>query len=71
MTDSQQQARAILDQLAFMAFEQCLSIDRQFTHLPARPGMYAIRHRTEGVLLNSRIGAASARGSQPAAATIA
>lgn len=50
MTDSQQQAKAILDQLVFMPFEQCLAIDRQFNHLPVRPGIYAIRHRTEGVL---------------------
>ncbi len=33
-----------------MPFEQCLAIGRQFTHLPARPGIYAIRHRTEGSL---------------------
>ncbi|WP_448570225.1 GIY-YIG nuclease family protein [Trichothermofontia sp.] len=50
MVDVRQQAKAILDQLAFMPFEQCLAIDRQFNHLPTRPGIYAIRHQTEGVL---------------------
>jgi GIY-YIG catalytic domain len=50
MTDSQQQAKVILDRLAFMPFEQCLAIDRQFNHFPARPGIYAIRHRIEGLL---------------------
>lgn len=44
MTDKQQQARLILNRLAFMPFEQCRSIDRKFKHLPARPGIYAIRH---------------------------
>ena len=42
MTDIQQQARAILDQLAFMAFDQCIAINRQFSQLPALPGIYAI-----------------------------
>ncbi len=50
MTDKQQQARLILNRLAFMPFEQCRSIDRKFKHLPARPGIYAIRHQTEGLL---------------------
>jgi excinuclease UvrABC nuclease subunit len=50
MTNIQQSARAILDQLAFTPFDQCLLIDRQFGQLPARPGIYAIRHAVEGLL---------------------
>jgi excinuclease UvrABC nuclease subunit len=50
MTDTQQQAQAILDQLAFMPFDQCLAIDRKFSQLPALPGIYAIRHYTQGLL---------------------
>jgi hypothetical protein len=50
MTDTQQQARLILAELAFMPFDQCLEIDRKFHHFPHRPGIYAIRHHTEGLL---------------------
>ena len=50
MTNVRQQAQNILDHLAFMSFEQCLEVDRQFNHLPSRPGIYAIRHQTEGLL---------------------
>jgi GIY-YIG catalytic domain len=48
--EAQQQAETILTHLAFKPFEQCLSIERNFKHLPSRPGIYAIRHRTEGLL---------------------
>lgn len=50
MTNSQQQAREILDRLVFIEFTRCLEIDRNFRHLPPAPGIYAIRHRTEGLL---------------------
>ena len=50
MTDSQQQAREILDRLVFTDFDLCLEIERTFTHLPHAPGIYAIRHRTDGLL---------------------
>jgi excinuclease UvrABC nuclease subunit len=50
MTDLQQQAREILDRLAFTDFDLCLEIDRTFNHLPRAPGIYAIRHRTDGLL---------------------
>lgn len=47
---SQQQAQAIIDTLAFMPFEQCQPITRDFATFPARPGLYAIRHRLHGLL---------------------
>ena len=50
MTDSQQQATEILDRLVLVSFERCLEIDRNFSHLPHAPGIYAIRHRTDGLL---------------------
>jgi excinuclease UvrABC nuclease subunit len=58
MTDPQQQARAIFDRLAFVEFdspketlrERCSEIDLNFNHLPAVAGIYAIRHRIDGLL---------------------
>jgi hypothetical protein len=51
MSDSiQQEARQILDTLAFTPFEQCHPLSREFANLPSRPGLYAIRHRTDGLL---------------------
>jgi GIY-YIG catalytic domain len=50
MTDSQQQAREILDRLVFTDFDLCLEIDRNFNEFPRVPGIYAIRHRTDGLL---------------------
>jgi hypothetical protein len=46
----QNQARQILDAIAFTPFEQCLPLSREFGGLPARPGIYAIRHKTDGLL---------------------
>jgi GIY-YIG catalytic domain len=51
MTDDiKLEAKAILDTLAFTPFEQCLEITRDFAHFPPCPGVYAIRHRHEGLL---------------------
>lgn len=52
MNDSelQAQARRILDAIAFTPFEQCQPLSREFDNIPARPGIYAIRHRTDGLL---------------------
>ncbi|MBD1925980.1 GIY-YIG nuclease family protein [Trichocoleus sp. FACHB-90] len=44
------QARRILDAIAFTPFEQCQPLSREFGDIPARPGIYAIRHRTDGLL---------------------
>ncbi|MBE9068022.1 GIY-YIG nuclease family protein [Leptolyngbya cf. ectocarpi LEGE 11479] len=46
----QSQARAVLDAIAFTSFEQCQPLSRSFSNIPARPGIYAIRHKTEGLL---------------------
>ncbi|WP_223300809.1 GIY-YIG nuclease family protein [Oscillatoria nigro-viridis] len=49
-SDLQIQARRILDAIAFIPFEQCQPLTRGFETIPARPGIYAIRHRTDGLL---------------------
>jgi hypothetical protein len=48
--DLQAQARNILDAIAFTAFDQCQPLSREFSSLPARPGIYAIRHKNNGLL---------------------
>ena len=51
MPDSiHQEARQILDTLAFTPFEQCQPLSRQFNTIPARVGLYAFRHYSEGLL---------------------
>lgn len=49
-SELQAQARRIIDAIAFTAFEQCQPLSREFENIPARPGIYAIRHRTDGLL---------------------
>jgi excinuclease UvrABC nuclease subunit len=49
-SDLQAQARNILDVIAFTPFEQCQPLSREFSSIPARPGIYAIRHKTDGLL---------------------
>lgn len=47
---TQEHARKILDAIAFMPFEQCQTLNRKFNNIPARPGIYAIRHKTDSLL---------------------
>lgn len=49
-SDLQAKARRILDMIALTPFEQCQPLSCEFSHIPARPGVYAIRHQTEGLL---------------------
>jgi excinuclease UvrABC nuclease subunit len=44
------QARTILDAIAFMPFEECQPLTREFENILPRPGIYAVRHRTDGLL---------------------
>lgn len=46
----QAQARRILNVIAFIPFEQCQSLTREFGSIPSRPGIYAVRHKTDGLL---------------------
>ncbi|MEG4959611.1 MULTISPECIES: GIY-YIG nuclease family protein [unclassified Microcoleus] len=51
MADSiQQEAHQILDTLAFTPFEQCQPLSHNFNTIPSRPGLYAVRHRVDGLL---------------------
>ncbi len=49
-SELQVQARKVLDTIAFMPFEQCQPLTRGFYSLPPRPGIYAVRHRNDGLL---------------------
>jgi GIY-YIG catalytic domain len=49
-SDLQAQARKFLNQIAFISFEECQPLTREFQGIPARPGIYAVRHRVEGLL---------------------
>ena len=49
-SDLQAQARRILDAIAFTPFEECQPLSREFDTLPMRPGIYAIRHKNNGLL---------------------
>lgn len=44
------QARRILDAITFIPFEQCQPLSHEFDSIPTRPGIYAVRHRTNGLL---------------------
>jgi excinuclease UvrABC nuclease subunit len=51
MPDSiQQEARQILNSLAFTPFEQCQLLSRDFDTIPTKVGLYAFRHYSEGLL---------------------
>lgn len=43
-------ARELLQALLLVPFESCASITRNFSDLPATPGLYAVRHRDHGLL---------------------
>ena len=49
-SEIKQQARNVLDAIAFTPFEECQSLDRDFRNIPNLPGIYAIRHKYEGLL---------------------
>jgi hypothetical protein len=48
--ESQQEARAILDSIASIAFDDCVPLSKEFRELPMSAGIYAVRHRTIGIL---------------------
>lgn len=50
MSIAKDQAQGILDRLAFLPFEAGLPIIRNFRSFPELPGIYAVRHCTEGLL---------------------
>ena len=46
----QNQAKSIFDSIAFTPFQQCQPLSRDFSDIPNRPGIYAVRHRFQGLL---------------------
>ena len=50
LSEIKQQARNILDVIAFTLVEECQSLNRDFSNIPDLPGIYAIRHKYEGLL---------------------
>jgi len=44
------EARAILENLSTMSFEDCYPLSRGCLNIPTCPGIYAVRHRDEGIL---------------------
>ena len=49
-SERQKQARNILDAIAFTPFEQCQPLSHDFSEIPDRPGIYAVRHKYQGLL---------------------
>jgi excinuclease UvrABC nuclease subunit len=49
-SEIQNQARNVLDAIALTPFEQCQPLSRDFSDIPDRPGIYAVRHRSQGLL---------------------
>jgi excinuclease UvrABC nuclease subunit len=49
-SELQIQAQGILNEIAFMPFDRCQPLNRELSNIPARPGIYAIRHKTDGLL---------------------
>ena len=47
----QAQARSILNEIAFAPFKHCLPLSPEFEEIPARPGIYAVRHQNGGIAL--------------------
>ncbi|BAU15630.1 excinuclease ABC subunit C [Leptolyngbya sp. NIES-3755] len=44
------EALRILEILTLIKFEECYPLIKTFSNLPARPGIYAVKSRTEGIL---------------------
>ncbi len=46
----QRSAQAILEYLVSVPFEDCISVSKEFRELPMSAGIYAVRHRSLGIL---------------------
>ena len=46
----QQEAQAIVDNLASIPFQDCIPLSKEFRELPMSAGIYAVKHRTIGIL---------------------
>lgn len=55
------EASRILKVLIEMPFDDCCPLTREFNELPPRPGIYAVKHRTQGVLYIGKSGSVKGR----------
>ena len=46
----QQEAQAILHNLASIPFQNCIALSKEFRELPMSAGIYAVKHRAFGIL---------------------
>lgn len=56
-----QEAARLLGVLREMPFQECCPLSREFNELPARPGIYAIKHSTEEILYIGKSGSVRGR----------
>jgi excinuclease UvrABC nuclease subunit len=57
----QLEALRILTVLNEMPFDDCCPLTREFNELPPRPGIYAVKHRTQGILYVGKSGSVKGR----------
>ena len=50
------EALRILEVLNGLEFDNCVPLTREFNELPPRPGIYAVKHRNEGILYIGKSG---------------
>ncbi len=50
------EALRILEVLNDIEFDNCFPLQREFNDLPPRPGIYAVKHSTQGILYIGKSG---------------
>ncbi|MGB7412971.1 MAG: GIY-YIG nuclease family protein [Thermosynechococcaceae cyanobacterium] len=55
------EALRILKLLNEMPFDECCPLTREFTELPPSPGIYAVKHKTQGILYIGKSGSVKGR----------
>lgn len=55
------EALRILTLLNDMPFETCCPLTREFAELPPSPGIYAVKHKTQGILYIGKSGSVKGR----------
>lgn len=55
------EALRILKLLDEMSFDACCPLTREFAELPPSPGIYAVKHKTQGILYIGKSGSVKGR----------
>lgn len=55
------EALRILKVLDEMPFDECSALTREFAELPPSPGIYAVKHKTQGILYIGKSGSVKGR----------